>query len=334
MNIEKIKNDGFFIRDTHPRVKNMAFMSLSMALKAYFSTYKSMSFRFSYLKNSTSNSGDFFSPRYNENACEAIFHLQHFLELYIKEILEEEHILLAIDVNKKPSLLYDILKNNKYDETILEKERQLEFREALTRLVSLIKDDKIPREKYDFIVKANKWLLEVNYLRNRIAHRGVFVLRYRALDFLFGKYVFPFLKRLLSFEGNENRFFYLKVKTKKDVNLIDELIYHFEKERYDICKVALLKELGRACFENPSKHSLREGSYAFALGRNERERAELIAYEVSKTESIGETFECPVCKAKSLVKYLEYVETFDQETNEFCWGNSICTQCNLLLLHI
>jgi len=72
-----------------------------------------MSFRFAHLKNPSNevDDRDYYSTRYLENACEAIFHLQHFLELFIKEILEQEHILLAIDVKKNPDLLFDLIKN-------------------------------------------------------------------------------------------------------------------------------------------------------------------------------------------------------------------------------
>src|SRR5690554_2598779 len=190
MNICEIENDGFYIRDAHPRVKNMAFLSLTMALKAYFATYKSMSFRFSHLKKSSPDyeDRDYYSANYIENACEAIFHLQHFLELFIKEILEREHVLLAIDVKKKHTLLYDLVNGKEYDESNLENERHIEFSEALQRIISLINENRIDREKYGFIVEANTWLKSVNTLRNRIAHRGVFILRYQALDFLFGNH--------------------------------------------------------------------------------------------------------------------------------------------------
>lgn len=332
MNISKIENDGFYIHDTHPRVKNMAFLSLTMALKAYFATYKSMSFRFSHLKNSSPDSEDrdYFSASYIENACEAIFHLQHFLELFIKGILEKEHVLLAIDVKKKHALLYDLVKGNKYDESNLESERHIEFSEALQRIISLIKENRINREKYGFIVEANTWLKSVNTLRNRIAHRGVYILRYQALDFLFGKHIFPFLKEVFALEGNENKFSYLKFKNPEgEVYIIDEIIKGFEKEDYNITKIALLKELGRACFENPTKSK-------FISGNQEKMRAELIADEVSKLEDIGEVLICPVCKTKSLVKYHDYVETYDSETNEYAGDiqivyNVTCYCCSLEL---
>ncbi|MCU4158255.1 hypothetical protein J1N10_19940 [Carboxylicivirga sp. A043] len=333
MNINEIQNDGFYIRDTHPRVKNMAFLSLSMALKAYFETYKSMSFRFSHLKDTSVSpeDRDYYSASYIENASEAIFHLQHFLELFIKELLEKEHKLLAIDVKKKHTLLFDLIKGNTYDESLLENERHIEFSEALERIVLLIKENRIDREKYEFIVDSNTWLKSLNTLRNRIAHRGVFILRYQALDYLFGKHVFPFLKQLLTLEGNENRFSDLKLKSPNgEVLIIDEIIKHFESEAYNISKIALLKELGRACFENPTK-------YQFITGdTHERRRAELIAEEISKLEDIGEVLVCPVCQTKSLVKYHDYVETYDSNTNEYAGDvqivyNVTCYCCSLEL---
>jgi len=100
-------------------------------------------------------------------------------------------------------------------------------------------------------------LRSVNTLRNRIAHRGIFILRYQALDFLFGKYVFPFLKKILFIEGNEKRYSHLQIHNQLgNIDIIDNIISHFEIESYSITKISLLKELGRACFENPLKNKL------------------------------------------------------------------------------
>ena len=147
MDIKEIAKDGFYIKDTRPKMKNMAFLSLTMALKAYFSTYKSMSFRFSHLKNTSPDDEDkdYYTAKYIENACEAIFHLQHFLELFIKEILEKESILLSVDVKKNHALLYDLIKGIDFDESELANERQIEFSEALPRLTSLIEAGKVDK---------------------------------------------------------------------------------------------------------------------------------------------------------------------------------------------
>jgi len=311
MDIKEIVNDGFYIKNTHPKIKNMAFLSLTMALKAYFSTYKSMSFRFSHLKNPTPDSEDrdYYTTKYIENASEAISHLQHFLELYIKEILEKENILLAIDVKKDHALLYDLIKGIDFDKSKLEGERLIEFSEALPRITSLIETGRIDN-KYGFIKDSKEWMKSVTELRNRTAHRGIFILRYQALDLLFGKYVFPFLKKVLSLDGNEKKYTQLQVHSENgDFNIIDSIINHFENENYSISKIALLKELGRACFENPIK-----GKYSW--GEQERKRAELIAEEVSKSEDNGEVLKCPVCKTKSLIKYHDYVETYNPESGE------------------
>jgi hypothetical protein len=332
MKIKEIVNDGFFIKDTDPKVKNIAFLSLTMALKAYFSTYKSMSFHFSHLKNASPDSDDrdFYSAKYIENACEAIFHLQHFFELFIKEILEKEHILLAIDVKKNHALLYDLIKGINYDESELEKERQLEFSEAFQRIISLIETGRIDNDKYGFIKDSKECLNNVNTLRNRIVHRGVFILRYQALDFLFGKHVFPFLKEVLSLEGNKKRYTQLQGYNELGkFSIIDSIINHFEHENYSIPKVALLKEFGRACFENPIRGKL-------GIGQKEKKRAKLIAEEVSKLEDIGEVLICPVCETESLVKYHDYVETYDCESGEYAGDIQIvykvtCYCCSLEL---
>ncbi|MFW6002171.1 MAG: hypothetical protein ACOCQD_02425, partial [archaeon] len=334
MEPKNIAKDGFFIKKTHLNLKNTAFLSLTIALKAYFSTYKSMKNKFSYLKkpDPDDENQDYYSIKYIENACEAVTHLQHFLELYIKEILENESILLAIDVKKNHSILYDIIKGYSYDKTKLEKERQLEFSESFQRVISLIKTKRIDYSKYEFILDSKEWIETVNYLRNRIAHRGIFILRYQALDFLFGKYVLPFVNEIIRLEGKENKFKTLEFYSNKGkLNVIDCITKHFEEEKYSITKVALLKEFGRACFENPVKENI-------GLGRNEKERAEVIADEVSKQEDSGIVMKCPICRSHSLVKYHELVDLINKKTGDYDESieivyNVTCYCCSLELFN-
>jgi hypothetical protein len=80
-------------------------VSLRIALQAYFSTYRTMSY---FLHMFEVNHGqpdqaaiDFnHGSDYCQNCAEAIVHFQHFTELVCKDFLRAEHPLLAIDALK------------------------------------------------------------------------------------------------------------------------------------------------------------------------------------------------------------------------------------------
>ena len=310
MDIKKIRNSTIKIPDQRLKIRYLAFLSLKMSLKAYFSTYRSIAFRYSELKRTSFNDEEQnTSNAYIEQACEAITHLQHFIELLLKHILEDESILLAIDVRKKVGLLYNIINGNPYNERDLESERQIEFKEAFDRVIELMKLDLIDRKKYSFIEEAKGLITEINYMRNRIAHRGAYIYSYSAMDYLFGKYVFPFIKDALSFIGKEKWCKRFRGYGKNgEFNVIDELISHFKSDHCNIDKVALLKEMGRACFENPINYRLGASS--------ETMKNEHIAIEMSKFEELGEVLHCPVCRTKSLVRTHFSVDGINESSGE------------------
>jgi hypothetical protein len=314
MNIQEIKDDGFIINQTKPKIENLAFLSLKIALKSYFLTYKSEASNIRFLKDeqlSALEKDSHYTVNYIENACEAISHFHHFVELLIKDILRKEHVLLSIDASKKHDLLFDLLFNKNYDDKALENVKQLEFSEALGRLIALIKMDKLDKTKYDFFVKAEVWLKVLNSLRNRIAHRGIFVIRYKALDFLFGKYAFPFVENILALvEYNKKANWKYQVNY-VNINPINEIIQHFKSESYSIQKVSLLKEIGRASFENPLYLNTPILEH---YNKEHRAKAESFANSILKLENIDNVVQCPICGAKSLVLYEDFYDDRDEDT--------------------
>lgn len=335
MDIDEIKKSGFYINETRPQIKDIAFLSLRLSLKAYFSTYKSISSQISILNNNgapVEERDQQYSASYIENATEAISHFQHFVELVIKGILRDKHELLAIDAGKDHLLLYDLLTNKETAEDDINKTRQIEFSEALNRLVTLINKDRLSKEKYGFISTAKTWLTGINYLRNRIAHRGVYILRLDALDFLFGKFVFPFLINISSIEGYSGIKQWRFQNNKLNINPIDRIIQHFETENYSMLKVALFKEIGRASYSNP----LRKADH-FNQNGTEIKKAEIISEHIAKEEFIFEVENCPICGTKSLIKYQEID---DPNTEDEDFGdvvayiyNAKCYCCSFELYH-
>ncbi|RWS51241.1 hypothetical protein DN586_25970, partial [Enterobacter cloacae] len=148
-----------------------------------------------------------YSLSYYESCTETIVHFQHFFELACKHILKNEHPLLADVASKKAVVLSKLLKGEMLNEIEDNSLQSIEFSEAISRLLELIKNESINDFKLlNFILSGEEVLRTVNSLRNRIWHRGLFVLRYEALDELVCRFILPLVSEFLSlnlFYGNE-----------------------------------------------------------------------------------------------------------------------------------
>jgi len=314
MDIQKIKVDGFYVNKTNNNIENIAFLSLNLSLKSYFSTYRSIDYCFSSIANNsmTGKSKDnLYTHKYVEAACEAISHFQHFTELIVKDILRKAHPLLSIDASKNHNLLYDLIVNKSFNEIENQETKEIEFSVALERIVELIKSNKIDKIKYGFIAESKSWLEVVNKLRNRIAHRGIFVIRYEALDFLFGEYILPFTKKVFLLKEYEGMELINYKNNAANINPIEEIINHINNETYSINKISLLKEIGRASIENPI---YLDCNFLAHHNKEIRRRYELLSKNITKFESINKVVMCPICNTISLVKYEDFYDDTDEET--------------------
>ena len=106
---------------------------------------------------------------------------EHFTELFIKEALRKEHPLLANEASSKPVILYKLLKREPIEPSELEGINTIEFSDAFKRFIMLLDEGKIKDKKLRFVKNYKEPLERLNYLRNRMWHRGTFVLRYPAL---------------------------------------------------------------------------------------------------------------------------------------------------------
>src|ERR1035437_7529605 len=116
MDIKDIVNEGFLINEVKENLGDLAFISLRISLKAYFNTYKNLSYHLIDDHNIPEDEKDrYLTLPYIENACEAISHFHHFIELIIKDILRQKHILLATDASKQTIILNDLLEGKLVD---------------------------------------------------------------------------------------------------------------------------------------------------------------------------------------------------------------------------
>lgn len=318
MNIEQIKEDGFLLNKTYERIQDLSFISLRIALRAYFNTFKDIHRNISKVKKNGSEQEEkdkAHGKNYIEDTCQAITSFHHFVELIIKDFLTKTHPLLAIDASQKHEIYFDLIFKMKSDEIDFQNVKQLEFSIALDRLVTLIKKEKIDK-KYAFIEEANKWLTVLNYLRNRIVHRGVYVIRYEALDYLFGKYALPLLQKIIELpEYGDNQLWQHK-ELEIDADPISEIIKHFVLgKKYNPFIIALFKELGRAAYENPIYFGGKR-NYFLGFDKDTRRRAELLANHICENEYCNDVDTCPVCGVKSLVLFNDSYDTYDENDEE------------------
>ena len=319
-NIEHLVNNGFSISCRGGRLIDLSLLSLRIALESYFSTYQSMKYSLHIFDDKNDFEQDEIDYQHRQSyfkACiEAIVHFQHFAELFIKEALRKEHPLLANEASSKPLILYKLLKKEAITSSEMDKINSIEFSDALSRFLSLLKEKKIKDKKLEFIKKYKEPLEKLNILRNRMWHRGTFILRYPTLDEFIGNYILPFINEIFhlpKYSRLVGLWKYHDLHCKIDP--IDEIIKSYQNGIPPVRKIALLKELGRAAYENP----LVGGKLVrFSKHKNEeiRVRAERIAEGAAKGPNIEKVCICPVCGIKSLVVYNDIATNRDDIDEE------------------
>lgn len=304
IDINTIANNGFSWTGRRGELTGLALLSLRIALRAFFSTYQSMRYSlhlFDARSSEDQETIDFnHSPSYCEACAESIVHFQHFVELICKDFLRADHPLLADDASTRPVILHKLLKGEPVSSADQERLKSLGFWEALERLCALINEGRIGSDQLDFIVQARPWLENLNRLRNRLWHRGTFILRYPALDEFVGEYVLPFARNVVAlpeYSGHQRLWRYRDLTC--GIDPIEDIISAFRTGQPDLGKVALLKELGRAAYENP----LLSLPITDLFNREHRRRVERIAAAEIHEPSGAGVRTCPVCGVRSLIVY-------------------------------
>ena len=328
-NIKALLTRGTRVADLpdHLRLSNlprMTSISIRAGLRDYFSTYRIAGVS-QVLSQSLSEAPGYEmfrqenSPDYLEAYTQTILHIHYGIELAIKELLRQKHPLLASsNLPDGAVLFYRVLRNEPISFEDEENLKSTEFSEALKRIVALDKE-KLLDGDLSIIIK-NKILLEqLNTLRNRIIHRGLFVMNYSAFDLVVSAHIIPFLVKILTlpqFENKANERVFSETipswKYKKLACGIDpqEEIVKIEADTdHARKKLALLKELGRAAYDNPLDAS--ESRLAFVGMDNSihKSRAEQLAkHELTNPnphayDGAHKILKCPVCGIHSLVRY-------------------------------
>lgn len=339
MTSKKLKDDGIYLTKYKNHDLDIALISLVIGFEAYYSTYQSVKRFLNVVETRPNNTWDddgfngtdekFFDGIHILNYAKAetnftkayiktIFHFHHFIEISIKEILRQEHELLASVAGRKHAILHKLLKGDKVTVDERGSLNSLASREATERITELINEQRIKNhENMKFIVEA-KFLKEIDELRNRLAHRGTFMLRYTDLDIFVGKNIFPFILKLLDlpiYKGNK-----LQWQPKQlycQIDPIQKIINECGVSKPNFSKIAFLKEMGRAAYKNPllPKQKMRQDNRKEVM----EERAKK---ELDIDNNVADVIECPVCSANTLVRYWDINP--NDETQEISTLSCIC----------
>jgi hypothetical protein len=322
--LETIAKDGFNFNARRGDDSDLAFISLKIALKAYFSTYQTFSTRLHIFDPSYKNEpGEIDSNHFNsycEMCAECIVHFQHFAELVCKGLLRDDHPLLSDIALTNPKTLHLLLHGKTLTEEQKNAVRSIEFSEALKRISDLI-DAGLLKDAttLKFFLNHKQTLEVLNSLRNKVWHRGLFILRYPALDQFIGGFVLPFVVdvlRIVKYQGKELSWKYTPLDS--GIDPLVEIIKESSNANPDIGKLAFLKEMGRAAYQNPSAPFKPVPGKAQNLTKLFSQRIHARALRIAKVEADQEYASisiCPVCGVKALISYDE-TDSIECETGD------------------
>ena len=144
--------------------------------------------------------------------------------------------------------------------------------------------------------------------------------------------MFPFVKKVVRLNKYANREKLWKYdRLECGIDPIDIIIADWDQGKYDPMKVAMLKELARAAYEGPARYD--DPIEELLDNDKKRERAERLA-AAELRERVGTAVsECPVCGAKALVQYDDYMIDYEADGSPV-YGPSFpyrfrCASCSL-----
>lgn len=335
-NLDNLFKDGYFLTDVSDgNVKSLAGFSLSNAMRAYFRT----SVDLEYLKNAESinqlmnqkSKDKHHSGSYATDASDAITHYHHFLELYLKDVLEQEHRLMAYDASKKPGILYKLVKGEHVNDDEIESLKMIEFSEAIDRIDVLLRENKLD-QKYAFLAGYIEVMKKVNTLRNRITHRGAFILRSQALDELFGVYLIPLAKQILPISDFSAVLKWNFNLCNNHIDPYETIVNEYQYARPNMLTVHLMKLVGNAAYNNEINPNLEKILHQFY--DEKREKAEKMA-GAEEMYLQSERTKCPVCGCETLVSVREDYEETDENDTPIGYQRFVesvhCHQCGFEL---
>jgi hypothetical protein len=185
---------------------------------------------------------------YHGLCFQTIAFLQHFVELELKSMLRADHPLLAVEAKDSHVLLHKLIKGERLQEEDWTGINSIEFAATLNRLVSLVRSGRLG-QGLEFVLSYEDALRQLNIVRNRMWHRGTYILEYEALDQFLLFWIFPFIEHLISYRGLGQVWGIRELAC--GVDPVAVMLEDGKAQKYLPRKLALLKEMCRASFNIP-----------------------------------------------------------------------------------
>lgn len=309
-------------------VTKAALASLRLALKAYFNTYYICSKKRLVSSMCVTLSDPFYdismdqidrlceNVDYQEQYMQTIFHFHHFFELFLKDILRRVHVNLAnkIMLNGKDSseILKVLLNSGDVD---IKQDNTAEFAVALDRVCTLSKrtDGSVP-----IVVKTitdyKNTLKDLNTLRNKAWHKGIYILKITELDQFISQNILPLLVKVLKTTQYGDLEKYWKYE-EVEFDPINEIISAGCSGVVDYKRIAFFKSYGLACYRIP------RWNYDL-LDIKAKAKAIVRTVHDLKLET------CYVCNEETLLVSTVSDHEIDQEGNFLgAWWNTTAAEC-------
>lgn len=305
MNLGNIQqsNEDFYIISGVNSDRDAAYYSLLIGIRAYFTTYHNVAMslrRFQRGDERWINGAAQENNDYIESYINIAIHIQHFFELEIKRILEDEHVLFAVDSKGDPLITYKLLHNMLLQHEDTEKLKSIEFSDALSRLKKLVENNFIDDEVAKIFVAHEQLLKVINFLRNTTLHRGHRFMKYCSLDRLFAQNLLPFINEII------NQPYYVLYKYSYDnsgiYEIIEKIILEGKKDDFDYAQIAFLKEVGRCKLKLDSLPKWDETDDKDHIEKIIEKKMLYSGNDVAKTEK-----KCPCCQYNTIFEGRELV---------------------------
>lgn len=331
MQLDSIVKDGYFYQvSSTDKANNIAKLCLLSCLEAFCRTADDLEPFYGNpdCDNTDQNVVDALYPRtYAKDSCDAILKFQMFIELFLKDILMEIDPMLVYDANRMPTVLYKLIRKESVCDADLEKTKLIECSDAIDRFQELFRNGHVSTQ-YQFVYDNVDLLRKLNTLRNRIVHRGAFILRPTAFNELFGAYIIPFLDKLESLDPYKDVLNWNIFLNNPDIDIYRDLQAEYKLCSPNETKVHLLKKMGAAAYRNEIKN--RNLPFLRQYYEERRRIAEKKASVVAQ-ESWCDVDNCPVCGCNTFIIETDTYDEEDEDGNVINYNSYVyetkCTNC-------
>ncbi|MFY0583574.1 hypothetical protein ACN28S_63075 [Cystobacter fuscus] len=222
---------------------------------------------------------------------------------------------MVADTGREHVLFHQLLNREEIGAVDESKLHWSEFSSILNTIETLSNANRLDAKRFGFLSTHFPALRKINILRNKLWHRGSFVLRYRALDELIGRHIFPFVLDVVS-HADFAKSYHPDGRRPPGCGIdpVKEIAASFKGNSYDPRRLAVLKEIGRATYANP----LRQDSQWFNKEnkRVQKHAEDKAASRANQNGNAAGILKCPVCGVTSLVGEQDFADEWDEEKQQ------------------